>query len=80
MDAHSASSPSPCVEVSLLDAFDFCFKNEIDSFSMDNFRRGLHSYLGAGAKTSLGVGLSKLKLYTCLIQLVHFGAGNKKAM
>jgi hypothetical protein len=29
--------------------------------AMDNFRRGLHSYLGAGAKTSLGVCLTELK-------------------
>ena len=29
--------------------------------TMDNFRRGLHSYLGAGAKTGLGVCLSELK-------------------
>jgi hypothetical protein len=28
---------------------------------MDNFRRGLHSYLGAGAETSLGVCVSELK-------------------
>jgi hypothetical protein len=28
---------------------------------MENFRRGLHSYLGAGAKTSLGVCLTELK-------------------
>jgi hypothetical protein len=28
---------------------------------MDNFRRGLHSYLGVGAKTSLGVCLTELK-------------------
>jgi hypothetical protein len=49
---------------------------------MENFRRGLHSYLGAGAKTSLGVCITELKHQnkTCFIQLVHFGAGNKKAM
>ncbi len=29
--------------------------------SMDNFRRGQHSYLGAGAKTSLGICLTELK-------------------
>jgi hypothetical protein len=28
---------------------------------MDNFRRGLHTYLGAGAETSLGVCFSELK-------------------
>ncbi len=28
---------------------------------MDSFKRGLHSYLGAGAKTSLGVCLTELK-------------------
>ncbi len=28
---------------------------------MDNYKRGLHSHLGAGAKTSLGVCLSELK-------------------
>jgi hypothetical protein len=48
--------------------------------TMDNFRRGLHSKLGAGAKTSLGVCITELKQKTGLIQLVHFGAGNKKAM
>ncbi len=31
------------------------------SMAMDNFRRGLNSYLEAGAKTSLGVCLTKLK-------------------
>ncbi len=31
------------------------------SYGMDNFRRGLHSYLGAGVKTSLGVCLTELK-------------------
>jgi hypothetical protein len=29
--------------------------------SMDNFRRGLHSHLGAGAKTSLGVSLTEFE-------------------
>jgi hypothetical protein len=29
--------------------------------SMENFRRGLHSYLGASAKTSLGVCATELK-------------------
>jgi hypothetical protein len=29
--------------------------------SMDNLRRRLHSYLGVGAKTSLGVCLNELK-------------------
>jgi hypothetical protein len=29
--------------------------------SMDTFRRGQHSYLGAGAKTSLGACLTELK-------------------
>jgi hypothetical protein len=29
---------------------------------MDNFRRGLHSYLVVGAKTSLGVCITELKL------------------
>jgi hypothetical protein len=33
----------------------------IDTVIMDNFRRGLHSYLWAGAKTSLGVCLTELK-------------------
>jgi hypothetical protein len=33
------------------------------AFSMDNFRRGLYSHMGAGAKTSLGV---------CLIELKHY--------
>ncbi len=47
---------------------------------MDNIRRELHSYLMACAKTSLGVCLTELSFETCLIQLVHFGAGNKKAM
>jgi hypothetical protein len=28
---------------------------------MDNFRRGLHSYLGAGGKTSLGVCIAEVK-------------------
>ncbi len=31
------------------------------SEAMDNYRRGLHSHLGAGAKTSLGVCLTELK-------------------
>ncbi len=30
-------------------------------FTMDNFRRGLHTYLGNGAKTNLGVCLTELK-------------------
>ncbi len=29
--------------------------------AMDNFKKGLHSYLGGGAKTSLGVCLTELK-------------------
>ncbi len=35
-------------------------KGDKGSF-MDNFRRGLHSYLGAGVKTSLDVRLTELK-------------------
>ncbi len=34
---------------------------KIEGGNMDNFRRGLHSYLGAAAKTSLGVCLTELK-------------------
>jgi hypothetical protein len=34
---------------------------ERDGANMDNFGRGLHSYLGAGTKTSLGVCLTELK-------------------
>jgi hypothetical protein len=45
---------------------------------MDSFGGGLHSYLGAGAKTSLGVGLTELKHKKIIMQLVHFV--NKKAM
>jgi hypothetical protein len=51
--------------------------SSFDVVTMDNFRRGLHSYLGVGAKTSLGVCSTELRQ---LIQLVHFGAGSKKAM
>jgi hypothetical protein len=41
----------------------FAWKKVVDNVikGIDNFRTGLHSYLGAGAKTSLGVIITKLK-------------------
>jgi hypothetical protein len=39
---------------------------------MNNFRRGLHSQAGAGAKTGLAAFISKLKHQTGLTKLVHF--------
>ncbi len=33
----------------------------VEPLSMDNFRKGLHSHLGASAKTSLAVCLTELK-------------------
>jgi hypothetical protein len=38
-----------------------CSANRYVSTGMDNLRRGLHSYLGAGAKTRLGVSLTERK-------------------
>jgi hypothetical protein len=36
-------------------------KYQLDGRFMDNYRRGLHSHLGADVKTSLGVCLTVLK-------------------
>jgi hypothetical protein len=51
-----------------------------DYATMDNFRKGLHSHLGAGAKTSLGVCLTELKHKNLFNTIGTFWGRNKKAM
>ncbi len=51
------TDPSACITIFIF----MLWPGKVISVSMDNFIRGLHSYLGAGAKTSLGVCLTELK-------------------
>jgi hypothetical protein len=37
------------------------YNGSVKDLPMDSYRRGLHSHLGAGAKTSLGACITELK-------------------